>query len=74
MYKEAFNLLGLRMLTDFSTVELNCKELLLGLNDSKDGPELSAIIDVPARGDCWLLALLAPILGFVVLLMVNEAL
>ena len=30
------------------------------------GPEESCIVDFPAKGDCWLLALLAPLLGYVV--------
>ena len=30
------------------------------------GPEDSCILDVPGKGDCWAIALLAKIIGFVI--------
>ena len=66
-YQEALNVLGLNVLVDFSSVKDNCAKIIKNANSNvKAGPEGSCIVDVPAKGDCWLLALLAPLLGYVV--------
>ena len=65
-YREALNILGLGVLIDFESVEENCSQVLKTSSYVKDGPEGSVVVDVPPFGDCWLLALLAPLLGYVV--------
>ena len=66
-YKQAFKILGLEILGEFSTIEQNLAKLLEESAISRyKGPENSIIIDVPGQGDCWLSSFLAPLLGYVV--------
>ena len=67
-YLNALSLLGLDNLVKFNSVEHNCDRILIktGLSSLQRGPEDSFIVDVPALGDCWLIALLAPLLGFII--------
>ena len=70
LYRQAVLLLGLEALLDLDvlTVEKNCSKILIksGFGKLKTGPENSYIINVPAEGNCWLIAILAPLIGFVV--------
>ena len=68
LYKEALMKFGLRILVDFASVEENCKKVLRseGVGSLVRGPEHSYVIDVPGKGDCWLIAMLTPLLGFVI--------
>ena len=64
-YQVALNKLGLGVLVDFRSIEENCSEVLQAEGGGlKRGPESSFVVDVPGKGDCWLIALLTPILGF----------
>ena len=69
LYRKALAKLGLENIVDFVSVEENCARVLKSTdveNLLPGGPEGSYIVDVPGKGDCWLIALLSPMLGFVI--------
>ena len=67
LFQNAIQVLSLENFVEFESIEENCKTLLESNNPDREiGPEGSKVINVPGRGDCWLIAYLAPILGFIV--------
>ena len=66
VYKKTITMLGLEKYTNFKTVSDNYENILKENDVVGDGPEDSKLVDVPGWGDCSIIALLSPVLGFVI--------
>ena len=67
LFQNTIKVLGLENFVKFESIEENCKTLIQNNTpDRETGPEGSKVINVPGKGDCWLIAYLAPLLGFIV--------
>ena len=68
LYENALAHFGLSGIVNFESVIKNCERLRIrfGRHICDQGLEESCIFDVPAQGDCWIIALFAPLLGFIV--------
>jgi hypothetical protein len=68
LFKNALNIFKLEEEMSFASVEDNYEKLRteeIWIKKELKGPEDSIIVNVPGKGDCWLIALLAPLLGYV---------
>ena len=67
-YREALAILGLDNIINFSSVSDSCRKLLRKVRASnlEKLPDGNYLVDVPGLGDCWVVALLAPLIGFVI--------
>ena len=74
-YRRAINMLGLSKYTNFVSCDENYKKLFSIQKSNRrkcrgdylhNETENPVLLDVPGSGDCWLSAILAPLLGFVV--------
>ena len=66
-YLRALKALGLKEAESFKSIEQNVDRILKVNSVVNDiGPEDSVIVDVPGKGDCWLIAFLSPLLGYIV--------
>ena len=67
-YREALAILGLDNIINFSSVSDSCRKVLRKVRASnlEKLPDGNYLVDVPGLGDCWVVALLAPLIGFVI--------
>ena len=67
-YRKALEILGLSNIVNFTSCEDNISNLRKTGKVSQllRGPSGSVIVSVPAKGDCWLISILAQLVGFIV--------
>ena len=67
-YQKALEILGISNIMKFTSCEDNISNLRKTGKVSQllRGPSGSVIVSVPAKGDCWLISILAELLGFIV--------